>query len=70
MIFLYQGREKYNGYYGKEVVYMNGKTLKILGAVVAIAGAGISILSGIISDKQLDLKVTEKVALALAEKSE
>ena len=48
----------------------NAKALKTLGVVGSVIGIGASLLSSYVSDKQLDLKVAEKVSEALAKKSE
>ena len=44
--------------------------LKILGIVATIAGAGVSLISDYVNKKELDAKVTEKVAEALAKATE
>lgn len=41
--------------------------LKVLGLVVSVAGAALSVASGIIGEKQTDAKIQEKVMKALAE---
>lgn len=47
----------------------NAKALKTLGILGTFIGIGASLLSGYVSDKQLDLKVDEKVSEALAKMS-
>ena len=44
---------------------MNDKVIKILGIVVSAAGIGLSVVSGIVSEKQLDAKVNNAVNEAL-----
>ena len=50
------------------------KTLKIVGTVLSVIGAGVSLGMSVISDKKTDLeldeKVTEKVAGAIAKINE
>ena len=46
---------------------MNEKILKILGVVTTILGVGVSLITNWIGDKNLDNKVNEAVAKALAE---
>ena len=48
---------------------MNTKLIKVLGVAATVAGAGISILSSWLGEKQQDAKIEEKVLKALAEKS-
>lgn len=43
-------------------------SLKVLGIIVSVAGAALSVVSGIIEDKKLDKTVAEKVAEALTKK--
>ena len=47
--------------------FMNEKILKILGVVTTILGVGVSLITNWIGDKNLDNKVNEAVAKALAE---
>lgn len=44
---------------------MNAKMLKVLGIVVSLGAAGLSVAADMIGDKKLDDKVAEKVAEAL-----
>lgn len=48
---------------------MSGKGLKWTGIGLAIAGAIVSIASGIVSDKKLDNKISEEVAKQLTTKN-
>lgn len=43
------------------------KTLKIIGAVLSVVGAGVSLGMGAISDKKTDLELEDKVAKKVAE---
>ena len=45
---------------------MNGTVLKVIKVVVAVAGVGITLASNFIADKDLDDKVAQKVADAIA----
>ena len=47
---------------------VNGKTLKVLGIAATVVGAGVSLLSSWVGEKQQDAKIAEKVAEALAKK--
>lgn len=42
------------------------KKLEVIKAIVGVASIGLTVISGIISKKEFDLKVTEKVSEALA----
>lgn len=45
---------------------MDGKVVKIIGVVAAVAGAGLSLVGNWASEKQQDAKIAEKVAEAVA----
>lgn len=45
---------------------MNEKTLKIIGTLTTIAGAGLSILSSWVGEKKVDNTISEKVAKEVA----
>ena len=59
-------RDIYKDYYGKEVGFMNAKTLKILGLIVNLGGAALSVAASVIGEKQQDLKIKDAVAEAAA----
>lgn len=44
---------------------MNNKTIKVLGVVASVIGAGATILGNWAGEKQQDAKIAEKVAEAL-----
>lgn len=44
---------------------MDAKTLRNLGIIVTVASAAISVVSGIISDKQMEAMIKEEVANVL-----
>lgn len=44
--------------------------LKVLGIAASVIGAGVSLVSDYVGKKELDVKVTEKVAEALAKAAE
>jgi len=48
---------------------MNDKLIKVAGIVISAAGIGLSIVSGIISEKQLDAKVNNAVNEALKQQN-
>lgn len=52
----------------KEEIAMN--KLKVLGIAASVIGAGVSLVSDYVGKKELDAKVTEKVAEALAKAAE
>lgn len=41
---------------------MDGKKIKIIGIAASLIGAGATLISNWVSDKQIDSKVTEKVS--------
>lgn len=45
---------------------MDAKVLKVVKTVLTVAGLGISLAASILSEKELDNKLNEKVADALA----
>lgn len=45
---------------------MNNKTVKILGVGLTIVGAVVNVAASFIGEKQQELKITEKVAEAIA----
>ena len=47
---------------------MSEKGIKIISAVVTVAGLGLNLLSGIISDKQRKMDIAEEVKKALSNK--
>lgn len=49
---------------------MNEKVLKIIGLALSVAGAGVTIATSLVADKQLDLKVADEVAKALSKVNE
>lgn len=51
-------------------INIDAKTLKVLGVVGTVIGAGASLLGSWVGEKQLDIKVAEKVTEALTKKSE
>lgn len=46
------------------------KKLDIIKAIVGVASIGLTVVSGVISKKEFDAKVTEKVSEALAKANE
>lgn len=48
---------------------MNGKLIKVIGVAASAVGVLASLVGSWASDKQLDAKITEKVAEALANNS-
>ena len=46
----------------------NDKLIKIIGIVTTVVGVGVSLVSNWVNDKNLDMKVNEKIAKALADK--
>ena len=47
---------------------MSPKTLKLLGFIVSIASAGLSVIAGVLDDKKMSRKVAEEVAKQLESK--
>lgn len=46
----------------------NDKLIKIIGIAATVVGVGVSLVSNWVNDKNLDMKVDEKIAKALADK--
>lgn len=46
---------------------LNSKTIKIIGVVTSLVGAGATLVSNWVGDKQLDEKIAEKVSKAVTE---
>jgi sensor domain CHASE-containing protein len=59
-------RDFYKEYNEKEVTTMGIKGLKVVGLLVTVIGAGLSVVSSIVADKKLDHTISEKVAKAVA----
>lgn len=47
----------------------NEKIIKVLGIVTTVLGAGLSLVSSWVQNKELDTKINESVAKALAERN-
>ena len=62
-------RINYKRYYEKEVIDMAINWIKLGGVALTLLGAGVSVANGVLEDKKLDDKVTEKVAEALTKSS-
>lgn len=59
-------RDFYKEYNEKEVTTMGIKGLKVVGLLVTVLGAGLSVVSSVIGDKKLDHTISEKVAKEVA----
>ena len=58
-------RDIYTVYYERRCISMN--KLKVVGLLASIVGAAATVVGNIVSDKQTDEKIAEKVAKALAD---
>ena len=48
---------------------LNEKAIKAIGIVTTVVGVGVSLVSNWVNDKNLDAKITEKVAKAVTEQA-
>lgn len=48
---------------------MNKKMINIIGAAATVVGVGVSLVSNWVGEKNLDMKIDEKIVKAMAEKT-
>ena len=46
---------------------MNGKVIKTIGIITSAAGFGLSLISGWVDDKKMEIEVAKQVSKAVAE---